>query len=133
MKTDHRFTPVEANRTLPLVKRIVADILETAALVRSAYASNNGEFDLQCQKNLARLQELLAELEAIGCVFKDYNFTMGLVDFPGVIDDREVCWCWRSDEPDLRYYHDVEAGFAGRKPIPDIYLQPSTATTRSHK
>lgn len=124
------FTPSEANRTLPLVKRIVADILETGATVRAACERDRNAIvnDPQCHKLLVRLQELLAELEALGCVFKDYSFTVGLVDFPAMIEDREVYLCWRSDESELRFYHDVQSGYSGRQPIPDACLQPSTIT-----
>lgn len=130
MKTGPLFTPSEANRTLPLVKRIVSDILDTGAVVRAACERDQNAIvnDPQCHRLLARLQELLAELEAIGCVFKDYSFTVGLVDFPAMIDDRQVCLCWRSDESEIRYYHDVQTGYAGRQPIPETYLQPSTIT-----
>jgi hypothetical protein len=42
---------------------------------------------------------------------------MGLVDFPAMIDGEEVLLCWRSDEPEVLYYHGLEDGFAGRKKI----------------
>ena len=64
----------------------------------------------------------MAELEEIGCFYKDWNFTIGLVDFPAIIDGKEVLLCWRSDEDDILYYHGFEDGYAGRKEIPDKYL-----------
>ncbi|MEJ2307316.1 MAG: DUF2203 family protein, partial [candidate division WOR-3 bacterium] len=49
---------------------------------------------------------------------------IGLVDFPGLIEGREVYLCWKSDEEDIQFYHGVEEGFAGRKPIPKEYYEP---------
>ncbi len=69
-----------------------------------------------------RLNAYFAELEELGCYYKDWNFSSGLVDFPAIIDDREVLLCWRSDEERLEYYHTIEAGYAGRKRIPGEYL-----------
>ncbi len=118
------FTPVEARRTLPLVKKIVKDILDTSREIRLLAEELNGkvESDPDIQKLGADIESFLSELEEIGCFFKDWNFTMGLVDFPGVIDNREVFLCWKSDEDDIRFYHDVQEGYAGRKPIPEEYF-----------
>ncbi len=118
------FTPVEARRTLPLVKKIVKDILDTSREMRLLAEELNGkvESDPDIQKLGADIESFLSELEEIGCFFKDWNFTLGLVDFPGVIDDREVFLCWKSDEDDIRFYHDMQEGYAGRKPIPEEYF-----------
>ena len=63
------------------------------------------------------------ELEALGCSYKDWNFSVGLVDFPSVIDGEEVFLCWRSDEKALGYFHGPEEGFTGRREIPAKYLK----------
>ena len=60
--------------------------------------------------------------EDIGFSYRDWNFFMELVDFPSLIDGREVCLCWRSDEETLRYYHEMDEGFPGRKLIPETLL-----------
>jgi len=125
MTTDTKyFTPAEARRTLPLVKKIVKDILDTSREMRLLAEELNGKVESEpdIQKLSADIESFLSELEEIGCFFKDWNFTMGLVDFPGVIDDREVFLCWKSDEDDIRFYHDVQEGYAGRKPIPEEYF-----------
>lgn len=81
------------------------------------------------------MQALFDELEELGCFYRDWNFEKGLVDFPAIIDGQEVLLCWRSDEPELLYYHDYAAGFAGRKPIPREYLDddPTQPTTIQEK
>ncbi len=118
------FTPAEARRTLPLVKKIVKDILDTSREMRLLAEELKGkvESDPDIQKLGADIESFLSELEEIGCFFKDWNFTLGLVDFPSVINDREVFLCWKSDEDDIRFYHDVQEGYAGRKPIPEEYF-----------
>lgn len=119
------FTPAEANQTLPLVKRIVTDILARGAELRKFVgrplneAEADGVYDLQ-----HRIQALLDEFHEIGCDYKDWGFEMGLVDFPGFIDGQPVCLCWRSDEPAVAWYHAPEAGYAGRVRIPPEPVQP---------
>ena len=121
MKT--RFTPAEANRTLPLVKRIVADILERGRDLRAAVESAGGDPGYEDERRITRieneLRELMRELENIGCYYKDWGFEMGLVDFPAQIDGQDVFLCWRSDEDKVEWYHTHEAGYAGRQPIPE--------------
>ena len=68
------------------------------------------------------INEYLKEIEDLGCYYKDWNFSIGLVDFPSVIQGREVLLCWRSDEDEITYYHNMEAGYQGRKLIPAEYL-----------
>ena len=119
------FTPLEANRTLPLVKRIVADIQASGRRLRQL-AEEPGPAaadDAEVRKLIASLNEFFEELEGIGCSYKDPNFTLGLVDFPGVIDGEEVLLCWRSDEPRVTHYHSPTEGYPGRKRIPDELLR----------
>jgi hypothetical protein len=117
------FTPAEARKTLPLVRKIVKDILDTTREMRLLADDLNGkvEEDPQIQKLAHDVNGFMNELEEIGCFYKDWNFTIGLVDFPAIIDGNEVMLCWKSDEDDIRYYHDMGAGFAGRKLIPRDY------------
>ena len=124
VKTQKLFTPREANRTLPLVKKIVSDILRTGRRIRALSQSLGVSFDsnLEVQGLMKDLKENLAELENIGCSYKDFNFSVGLVDFPAVFGNQEVLLCWRSDELEIKYYHDLYSGYAGRKPISPNFL-----------
>lgn len=71
--------------------------------------------------NLARgmyeaVRETMGVIERMGAVVKDVE--SGLVDFPSWLDGRhEVLLCWRMGESAIDWYHDTEAGFAGRKPV----------------
>ena len=129
--TGKLFTPLLATRTLPLVKQIVADILSKGRELR-ALAEREGAPETvertDAQGTLeAELHELLAELESLGCSYRDWGFELGLVDFPSVIEGRPVLLCWRSDEPRVAHYHAHDAGYAGRRPIPAPLLE-ATAT-----
>jgi hypothetical protein len=118
------FTPKEAIKTLPLVKSIVKDILRCGNDLKILSEASDEELknNTKIRDLILEMQKYIEELEELGCSFKDWNFTVGLVDFPAIIDGEEVLLCWKSDEETIRYYHTAEAGFAGRKPIPDIYF-----------
>jgi hypothetical protein len=125
------FTLEEAERTLPLVRRIVIDLQNEYALWRAAV----GQFELVSAGTRAdatpppevltaerevtllaeRVAELLVELESIGCIPK--GIEAGLVDFCALRDDRLVYLCWRLGEPSITHWHDLDAGVEGRQPI----------------
>ncbi len=125
------FTLEEANRALPLVERIVADIRREyldwrgllaryeiiAAGTRADLGEDPEEVSLRnaLAVRAARLDELLGELGTVGCELKD--FEAGLVDFYALLEDRLVFLCWRLGEPRIEHWHEVDAGFAGRQPV----------------
>ena len=113
------FTPSEANRTLPLVRSIVVDILEKARDLRGRTAlSRDPDEDEELEQLRQDILDLMQEVEDLGASYKDWNFEIGLVDFPARIEGQDVLLCWRSDEPEIGWYHTPEAGFAGRRRIP---------------
>jgi hypothetical protein len=126
------FTLAEANRTLPLVKRVVADIVSlhpqwrdlvskyelVAAQAKPEWGESAEQVQLRARiDDVAReIDRYLGELAQIGCVFK--GFDQGLVDFLGKLDGRDVYWCWKVGEDRVEHWHELEAGYAGRQPIP---------------
>lgn len=118
------FTLARATKTLPLVQSIVADILKTGQAIRElSVEMEKPEEDPEIIRCMDRLDELFDEIETLGCYYKDWNFTVGLVDFPAKLHGRDVMFCWRSDEQGIRYYHEAEAGYAGRRLIPKDILE----------
>ena len=118
-----RFTPQEANRTLPLVRRIVEDLLDYGReLQKLSQRPDQPGARERAGELEARMRDLQQELARIGCAYKDWGFQLGLVDFPGEIGGESVLFCWRSDEPAVVWYHTSAGGFAGRKPIPEELL-----------
>ncbi len=114
------FTPEEAKKTLPLVKQIVFDILQKGREIKilSESFNDNEKVDNAIESLTKEIESYIDELKEIGCYYKDWNFEIGLVDFPAIIDDEEVMLCWKSDEPEIKYYHGLNDGFIGRKEIP---------------
>ncbi|MFP4370013.1 MAG: DUF2203 domain-containing protein [Candidatus Kapaibacterium sp.] len=115
------FTPKEANNTLPLVKRIISDILKVGTELREA-AMASPDYEAEVEKLKKILFEYTSELEELGCLYKDWNFETGLVDFPAMIGGEHVYLCWRGDEEQVIYYHGISEGYTGRKIIPEEYL-----------
>jgi len=66
-------------------------------------------------KLLQTIQDAMAEIDAIGVQVKDLE--MGLLDFPCQVEDEIVLLCWKYGEEKIEFWHGMEEGFAGRKPI----------------
>jgi hypothetical protein len=62
-----------------------------------------------------KIKQAIEQIQGIGCVLKDLD--EGLVDFPALIDGREVYLCWKLGEERIGYWHGIDEGFAGRKPL----------------
>lgn len=119
------FTPLEATKTLPLVRTIVDDILGYGRQLRDLVVleSPTEEERDRVAALSDSLKDCMAELESLGCYYKGLGFDEGLVDFPSHIDGELVWLCWRAGEEKLEWYHGFEEGFAGRKKIPAALLQ----------
>jgi hypothetical protein len=130
------FTEEEANEALtvvrPAVERLVAArraFLHVAGRLESVQgrvAGNGGGLDPERVRELEEqvgdagsvVAAIVAELEALGVQVKDLD--QGLVDFPAWHPERDepVLLCWHLGEDDVAYWHGLEEGFAGRKPLP---------------
>jgi hypothetical protein len=73
-------------------------------------------------KSLQETKDALAEMEAIGVQVKDLN--KGLLDFPCIVDGRTVLLCWKLGEKEIGFWHSIEDGFAGRKPLDSRFGKP---------
>jgi hypothetical protein len=127
------FTPREANSALdqvrPAAERLVAlrarmrELAETQSENILAIGGNGVGYaatDLKAaQGGLEELADEAAaavrELAALGVVVKDLD--LGLLDFPAVRQGEEVELCWQVGEAAVEYWHPLEAGYRGRKPI----------------
>jgi hypothetical protein len=126
-----KFTPAQANRTLPLVRQIVAELLARGRELREL-APRHSETDVRARLGAleAQIRDLVEELHQVGCEYKDFAFDKGLVDFPSEIGGRAVLLCWKSDEPRVEWFHAPDAGFAGRARIPSELLRDDAAEAR---
>jgi hypothetical protein len=131
MSSPKYFTVDQANRTLPLVRRIVSDIMEEYRrwqenlfryeLIAAGSQARSGETDeqkalqRQVDDSAGRIQRYIDELTDVGCLFK--GFEQGLVDFHSRHEGRDILLCWRLGEERVEYWHEVDAGFAGRQQL----------------
>jgi hypothetical protein len=130
------FTPEEANAALPDVRRLAERMVderralvalgEELEAVQALIGGNGGSLDPgrvgELQEAVARAAAGLAgvvdEIQELGVQVKDLD--RGLVDFPARHPESgdTVLLCWELGEPDVAHWHDLEEGFAGRKPLP---------------
>jgi hypothetical protein len=130
---ERSFTPDEANNALeevrPVAERLVAvrarmrELEQTQGKLVTAIGGNGGGYaasDLNAaQAELVGLADAaiacVQRLEELGVELKDLD--LGLLDFPSVRDGREVLLCWHVGEESVEFWHGLEDGYAGRKPI----------------
>ena len=133
------FNLLEAEALLPKVQQLLNQITD----YKATYESSAGELnqiaqrvalmggmvpphdrvlELRAQKDgSARgLKRCIEQFQEMGCLIKDLE--TGLVDFPTLYRGREVYLCWKSGENGITFWHRVEDGFAGRKPIDSDFL-----------
>ena len=129
------FTVDEANRMLPLVRRIVGDAVrdywrwQDAVRQFEVASLHSGpdrldEVAERFQNEATRLAQdidgYMGELSELGVLFK--GFDAGLVDFPGEFDGRPVLLCWQLGEESVKFWHEEDAGFVGRQPLPELQV-----------
>jgi hypothetical protein len=128
------FTVDEANAMLPLVSAITKDlvdlyqeVLETQGRLEhltsrgeteersDPYADEIAEMEHELDRDREKLRHYVAELMELGVEPK--GPAEGLIDFPAMMEGRIVYLCWKLGEPEVLYWHDLEAGFAGRQSL----------------
>jgi hypothetical protein len=128
------FTPEEANALLeqvrPAAERLVrhrrafAEAAAKRAQLTTHVAGNGGDLDPgevredaeQMEREAEAVAAALEELTGLGVLVKDLD--RGLVDFPALRRGEEVLLCWQVGEDEVAFWHGLEEGFAGRKPLP---------------
>ena len=128
------FTPSEANELLAEVRPLAESLVEhrdgmrlaaeRRARLTARIAGNGGdldpqepgELDEQFERESQAVARAVEGLQRLGLLVKDLD--RGLVDFPALHNGEEVLLCWQVGEHEVAYWHGVDEGFAGRKPIP---------------
>ena len=134
------FTLEEAQRLLPVLQALIKRAMEGKQLIElvekelqdlkhrillsggllvdiPAVARRRAERD----KSLQEIKDTLAEINAIGVQVKDLD--IGLLDFPCAVGDDIVLLCWKYGEEKIEFWHGMEEGFRGRKPIDERILR----------
>lgn len=119
------FTPDEANAMLPRLRPMLEQLIEAKseltdaeaheALSDAAPGNGGGDPGRQVGEGFLEVRSILGALEEAGIVIKDID--RGLIDFPAIIDDREVFLCWELGEDGVTHWHDLEAGYGGRQAL----------------
>jgi hypothetical protein len=122
---ERHFTREEANAVLPRLKPLLRQLRdakdeltdEEAHEVLAEAAAGNGGGDEGRQVGVAFLEvrRLLEVLEEAGIVLRDID--RGLVDFPALLDGREIYLCWELGEDEIEFWHELSAGYRGREPL----------------
>ena len=126
------FTVNEANELLPVLRALVEQILDNIRRLKSASETviRREQLDPQAPDLMARLSEdgeitrlvgqvkqWVETINGHGCMCKGVE--QGLIDFPCVFGSEVVFLCWQLGEPNVIFWHRIEDGFAGRRPLLD--------------
>src|SRR5947209_10626982 len=140
MAKQKTFTLQEAQRLLPVLQALLKRAMDGKKLIEAvqkelqdlkhrillsgglmvdvpAVAHRRAEQD----KAVQSIKDVLAEIEAIGVQVKDLD--IGLLDFPCMVEDEIVLLCWKYGEDKVGFWHGMEEGFRGRKPIGERILR----------
>ena len=122
---ERHFTVEQANASLASVKPLLQKLRDArdmltdeeahAALVDAAPTNGGGEAGTQVGEAFLEVRRLLLLLQEAGIVVRDID--RGLIDFPAIIDEREVYLCWELGEDEVGHWHDLEGGYGGREPL----------------
>lgn len=123
---DRHFTVAEANELLARVEPMLRALRQSRdqltdseaheALAAAAPANGGGAPGRVVGQAFLEVRELLGELQQLGLVVRDID--RGLIDFPAVLEGREVYLCWDFDDREVGFWHDLESGYSGREPLP---------------
>jgi hypothetical protein len=111
-----------AVRMAELRKQLTVDQRRQAELVSIVGGNGHGNSAREYADVSRRLEEgtremvaCAGEIQALGAIVKDLE--LGLVDFPSLREGEEVLLCWRVGEDELGFWHPVDEGFSGRRPL----------------
>jgi hypothetical protein len=106
---------VERLERLRSARTQLSDDEAREALTEAAPRDGGGSPGRVVSEAFLQLRAALTELQAMDVVLRDLD--RGLVDFPAIRDGREVYLCWEEGEDEISFWHEPEAGFAGRRPL----------------
>jgi hypothetical protein len=120
------FTLQQANEALNIIRPLMDEVQAIREKIMSTQpdawtaieksVGNGGSRALsQIVQDFEKLDLLVHQILDTGVLIKDVN--IGLLDFPALKDGREVYLCWQYGEGEIAFWHEIEAGYAGRQPI----------------
>jgi hypothetical protein len=126
MTSKKLFTLDEANAFVPQLLDLVPKIQKLSVSLNTNFpdiknardkANWNGGSDqgVDYLNTVLKYNDMMHKIQEVGCEVK--GIREGLIDFPSLREGREVYLCWRMPEKEILFWHDLNAGFSGRKPI----------------
>jgi hypothetical protein len=122
---DRHFTREEADTLVPTLAPLLEELRQAKealtdseahrALTEASGGNGGGSEGKQVGEAFLQVRGLLGAVQETGVVVKDID--RGLVDFPAILDGREVYLCWQLGEDSLGFWHELDAGFAERQPL----------------
>lgn len=122
---ERHFTREEANAVLPRLKPLLRQLRNAKdeltdeeahdALSEASAGNGGGEQGRQVGVAFLEVRRLLEVIEESGIVLRDID--RGLVDFPALIDQREIYLCWELGEDEIEFWHELGDGYRGRQPL----------------
>lgn len=128
------FDRQEAEKLLPLLGRLLSGAIENKKRMEALdqeftqvqnrillYGGILPPYRYLAEKRVEReslvsgIRDSVLRIEQTGCVVKDLD--LGLIDFPSIVNEEQVYLCWKLGEERIRYWHRIDEGFAGRKPL----------------
>lgn len=125
-KFDRYFTLEEANALLEELLPVIEDVMairnriieirpELESGLEKALGNGGSQATGELLGLMSRVSRLVDQIQTTGVLVKDLD--RALLDFPSDRDGQAVFLCWQYGEPTIAYWHDIEAGFAGREPL----------------
>jgi len=115
------FTLEEAEKMLPLIRRIVKDVVDSSKLLheniqKSALFPENQNLQEARESLSNQLQSYINELNDLGVELK--SIESGLIDFYTKHEEQMLYLCWKFGEDKISFWHDLESGYSGRRKLP---------------
>lgn len=127
MKFATHYTREEARALLPRVRKWLGRLVELRndlekyekrlSRLMTPGRDVGGEVVNTWVRALAEIKTVLLEFHRREIQIKDLD--RGLIDFPAILEDKEVFLCWEKKETDIGFWHDLDAGYAGREKLSD--------------
>lgn len=122
---ERHYTREEANALLPRIKPLLLKLRESRdeltdeeaheALAEAAPGNGGGERGVQVGEAFLEVRRLIGALSEAAIVIRDVD--RGLIDFPSILDGREIYLCWELGEDSVDHWHDLDSGYRGRQSL----------------
>jgi hypothetical protein len=112
----------QANERVAELRPILAALRDDRDTIASAQrhvdSIREPEVEARVTQTVRRMESAVRQIDAWGISLRDIG--TGLIDFPALVNGRPIWLCWRLGEDDIAWWHELEAGVAGRRPLIEL-------------